>query len=72
MNDRICIASGGNITALYSPQKLVSCCEDCGNGCSGGYTAAAWKYILKKGIVTGGDYGSNEVTILIHKYINTN
>ncbi|XP_060875895.1 uncharacterized protein LOC132949133 [Metopolophium dirhodum] len=60
MNDRICIASQGNITALYSPQKLVSCCEDCGNGCSGGYTAAAWRYILKKGIVTGGDYGSNE------------
>ncbi|CAH1725047.1 unnamed protein product [Aphis gossypii] len=60
MNDRICIASKGNITALYSPQKVVSCCEDCGNGCNGGYTAAAWRYILKKGIVTGGDYGSNE------------
>jgi len=61
MNDRICIESQGNITDLYSPQKVVSCCEDCGNGCKGGYTAAAWKYILKRGIVTGGEYGSEEV-----------
>lgn len=60
MNDRICINSEGNITGLYSPQKVVSCCEDCGNGCNGGYTVAAWKYIQKRGIVTGGDYGSGE------------
>ncbi|VVC31898.1 Peptidase C1A, papain C-terminal,Cysteine peptidase, asparagine active site [Cinara cedri] len=60
MNDRICIASEGNITALYSPQKLVSCCTNCGNGCNGGYTAAAWEYVQKRGIVTGGEYGSNE------------
>lgn len=62
MNDRICIESNGTITALFSPQKVVSCCENCGNGCNGGYTAAAWTYILKRGIVTGGDFGSNEVS----------
>lgn len=65
MNDRICIASQGNITALYSPQKLISCCTDCGNGCGGGYTAAALNYVLKRGIVTGGDYGSDKVPIYI-------
>lgn len=64
MNDRICIASGGNITKLYSPQKVVSCCSECGNGCKGGYAAIAWKYIQKRGIVTGGDYGSNEVYLI--------
>lgn len=61
MNDRICISSQGKINALYSAQKLISCCEDCGNGCNGGYTAAAWNYLKKRGIVTGGDYGSDEV-----------
>jgi len=61
INDRICIKSKKNITAFYSPQKLLSCCDDCGDGCNGGYSGTAWQYWMKKGLVTGGDYGSNEV-----------
>jgi len=61
INDRICIKSKKNITALYSPQKVLSCCDDCGDGCNGGYSGAAWQYWMKRGLVTGGDYGSNEV-----------
>ncbi|XP_022174317.1 cathepsin B-like [Myzus persicae] len=60
INDRICIKSKKNITVLYSPQKLLSCCDDCGDGCNGGYSGAAWQYWMKRGLVTGGDYGSNE------------
>ncbi|XP_050423966.1 cathepsin B-like cysteine proteinase 4 [Adelges cooleyi] len=60
ITDQICIASKGKITSLYSPQKIVSCCEDCGNGCLGGYVKEAWQYWLKRGVVTGGDYQSNE------------
>lgn len=61
INDRICIKSKKNITAFYSPQKVLSCCDDCGGGCNGGYSGAAWQYWMKRGLVTGGDYGSNEV-----------
>jgi len=61
INDRICIKSKKNITAYYSPQKMLSCCDDCGDGCNGGYSGAAWQYWTKRGLVTGGDYGSNEV-----------
>lgn len=61
INDRICVKSKKNITAFYSPQKVLSCCDDCGDGCNGGYSGAAWNYWTKRGLVTGGDYGSNEV-----------
>ncbi|CAH1725050.1 unnamed protein product [Aphis gossypii] len=60
INDRICVKSKKNITAFYSPQKVLSCCDDCGDGCNGGYSGAAWNYWTKRGLVTGGDYGSNE------------
>lgn len=64
INDRICIKSKKKITALYSPQKLLSCCHECGDGCNGGYSKAAWDYWTQKGLVTGGDYGSNEVILI--------
>ncbi|XP_050424198.1 cathepsin B-like cysteine proteinase 4 [Adelges cooleyi] len=60
INDRICIASKTKIKALYSPQKLLSCCHNCGDGCKGGYSYSAWQYWTKRGIVTGGEFGSSE------------
>jgi len=61
MTDRTCIASNGAITEELSAQDLVSCCVlVCGMGCQGGYPLMAWLYWTEDGLVTGGDYGSNE------------
>lgn len=38
----------------------MSCCRACGKGCKGGSTTKAWHYAAKHGLVTGGDYDSNE------------
>lgn len=32
-------------------------------GCNGGYPGMAWRYWVRKGIVSGGPYGSNQVNI---------
>jgi len=60
MSDRVCIASGGQVTADISAEDLLSCCHGCGNGCNGGFPGAAWEYWTTTGIVTGGLYGSNQ------------
>lgn len=39
---------------------MVSCCHTCGFGCNGGFPGAAWSYWTRKGIVSGGAYGSNQ------------
>ncbi|CAM4686519.1 unnamed protein product [Leuciscus chuanchicus] len=59
MSDRICIHSKGKVSVEISAEDLLSCCEECGFGCSGGYPAEAWDYWTKSGLVTGGLYGSN-------------
>ncbi len=38
----------------------LACCKLCGFGCNGGYPQAAWSYFKKSGLVTGGNYDSNE------------
>ncbi|XP_067274399.1 cathepsin Bb [Pseudorasbora parva] len=60
ISDRICIHSKGNVTVEISAEDLLSCCDQCGFGCSGGYPAEAWAFWTKSGLVTGGLYGSNE------------
>lgn len=61
MSDRVCIASNGASQPHISAQDLLTCCGwSCGEGCNGGYTGAAWKYWKTHGIVTGGNYNSNE------------
>jgi cathepsin B len=60
MSDRICIASNGKVNAHISAEDLLSCCDDCGNGCDGGFPQAAWQFFLKTGLVTGGQYGSHQ------------
>jgi len=62
MTDRICIASNATKTPYLAAEDLVSCCGafTCGNGCDGGYPGGAWSYFHSTGLVTGGDYNSNQ------------
>ena len=43
--DRICIETNATITDMISANDLLSCCSECGFGCSGGYLPAAWNYV---------------------------
>nr|AAW25892.1 unknown [Schistosoma japonicum] len=54
MSDRICIQSGGKQSVELSAIDLISCCENCGSGCDGGFPGPAWDYWVSHGIVTGG------------------
>ncbi len=38
----------------------LSCCADCGYGCSGGSATASWNTWMTAGIVSGGVYGSHQ------------
>lgn len=60
MSDRICIHSQGEQQFHLSAEDMVDCCFSCGFGCNGGYPESAWEYWVKSGIVTGGNYNSNE------------
>ncbi|KAL3314463.1 hypothetical protein Ciccas_006919 [Cichlidogyrus casuarinus] len=58
MTDRICIHNGKTVNV--SVADLLSCCVTCGNGCEGGDPYSAFHYWMHEGIVTGGDYGSEQ------------
>lgn len=59
ISDRICIVHNKNVT--ISAEDLLECCGfRCGLGCNGGYPYEAWEYWVKKGLVTGGLYGSKQ------------
>jgi len=60
MSDRVCIASNGSQNAHISAEDLLSCCDECGFGCEGGYPQAAWSYYEKTGLVTGGNYNTKQ------------
>lgn len=60
MSDRVCIHSNGKTNFRFSADDLVSCCHTCGFGCNGGFPGAAWSYWTRKGIVSGGNYGTGE------------
>jgi len=60
MSDRICIHSKGEVQVHVSSENLLSCCYSCGFGCNGGFPGAAWSYWVKKGLVSGGQYGSKQ------------
>ncbi|XP_051831935.1 cathepsin B isoform X1 [Antechinus flavipes] len=60
ISDRICVHTNGYTTVEVSAEDLLSCCGlQCGEGCNGGYPAGAWKYWIKKGLVSGGLYDSH-------------
>uniref|UniRef100_A0A3Q1CJG0 Cathepsin B n=1 Tax=Amphiprion ocellaris TaxID=80972 RepID=A0A3Q1CJG0_AMPOC len=58
ISDRMCIQTGGKISVEISAEDLLTCCDDCGMGCFGGYPSEAWDYWATKGLVTGGLYNS--------------
>jgi len=60
MTDRLCIATKGETKPHLSSQDLVSCCDSCGMGCSGGYPSAAWDYFVNTGLVSGGPWNSKQ------------
>lgn len=60
MSDRVCIHSNATVHVRLSSDDLVACCWTCGMGCNGGFPGAAWHYWVRKGIVSGGAYGSNQ------------
>ncbi|XP_074034294.1 cathepsin B-like isoform X1 [Leptinotarsa decemlineata] len=62
MSDRVCIHSEGSVNFHFSADDLVSCCWTCGMGCNGGFPGAAWNYWVRKGLVSGGPYGSEQVS----------
>jgi len=50
---------------VLSGEYINSCCNGkCGDGCNGGHPEKAWKYIKKNGLCTGGEYNSNEVSVV--------
>nr|XP_055041732.1 cathepsin Bb [Misgurnus anguillicaudatus]XP_055041733.1 cathepsin Bb [Misgurnus anguillicaudatus] len=59
ISDRICIHSQGKVSVEISAEDLLSCCDECGFGCNGGFLAEAWDYWTTSGLVTGGLYDSN-------------
>ncbi|KAH7962599.1 cathepsin B isoform X1 [Rhipicephalus sanguineus] len=63
MSDRTCIHSpsgGPKLVVHLSADDLLSCCRTCGSGCNGGFPGSAWSFWAKKGIVTGGNYESDD------------
>lgn len=60
MSDRVCIHSNATVHFRFSADDLVSCCHTCGFGCNGGFPGMAWSYWVRKGIVSGGSYGSSQ------------
>ncbi|KAK5640500.1 hypothetical protein RI129_011311 [Pyrocoelia pectoralis] len=60
MSDRVCIHSDGKVNFHFSSEDLVSCCDMCGMGCNGGYPGSAWSYWVRHGIVSGGQFGTEQ------------
>ncbi|CAD5213839.1 unnamed protein product [Bursaphelenchus okinawaensis] len=58
-SDRMCIATNGSKVVNLSADDLLTCCNGCGVGCTGGYPFKAFNYIKQYGVVSGGDYNDN-------------
>ncbi|KAJ3653171.1 hypothetical protein Zmor_012435 [Zophobas morio] len=57
---QIVFENNGTIKFEFSAEDLMSCCSFCGRGCGQGYMYSAWIYWMAYGLVSGGDYNSNE------------
>merc|ERR1712083_1281871 len=51
---------GGEQHVHVSSENLLSCCYSCGFGCNGGFPGAAWSFWSRKGLVSGGQYGTHQ------------
>lgn len=58
--DRLCIASNGTFQDIISPETPLACCKSCGWGCKKGYPSAVNEYLVRKGAVTGAEFGSKK------------
>ncbi|KAI5749252.1 cathepsin B-like cysteine proteinase 4 [Diaphorina citri] len=64
-SDRRCILSNGQHKDPLSIEYLLSCCHACKfddttRVCGAGQAITAWWFLHKRGIVTGGEYGSKQ------------
>lgn len=58
------MATNGKVNQQISAEELAFCCDECGDGCDGGYPIRAWKYFNQHGVVTGGAYNTTDVSTL--------
>ena len=56
MSDRLCIHSNGELQTRVSAPHILTCCNQCGNGCFGGYPSLPFEYWKSSGIPSGGLY----------------
>ncbi|KAI6243395.1 Cathepsin B [Aphelenchoides fujianensis] len=56
LQDRFCIWSRGRVRPQISSIDLVSCCRQCGEGCTGGYPHRVFEYAQQQGVVSGGNF----------------
>jgi cathepsin B len=54
MSDRNCINLPKNLT--LSAGNMAFCCDECGDGCNGGFPGDAWQYWVDNGLVEEGCY----------------
>merc|ERR1719247_2807691 len=55
LNDKLCIASGGEFRTVLSTTDVTACDTQNGNGCQGGYTGPVIDgFLMTTGVVTGG------------------
>ncbi|VDP42806.1 unnamed protein product [Heligmosomoides polygyrus] len=43
-----------------SADDILSCCDECGFGCDGGWPQNAWDFFVVQGVVSGGVYGTKD------------
>ncbi|VDO91123.1 unnamed protein product [Heligmosomoides polygyrus] len=47
-------------TVELSADDILSCCDECGFGCDGGWPQNAWDFFVVQGVVSGGVYGTKD------------
>lgn len=67
LEDRFCIQSKGKIKAKLSSGYVMSC-DTQNYGCYGGYLDYAHNFFVNNGVITGGDFESDEVKICSYYY----
>ncbi|CAH1377199.1 unnamed protein product [Tenebrio molitor] len=62
MSDTLCIESNGKELVHLSAEDIITCCSECRetNGCEGGLMYKVWDFWMETGIVTGGEYSSEQ------------
>lgn len=59
-SDRLCLATEGKFTTPLSANYIAACDKD-NYGCDGGYMSNVYNFLKHNGIITGGEYESDEV-----------